>query len=263
MANLEVFSKTDVGTVRTTNEDSLIVTKLGSIHLLAVADGLGGHAAGEVASKVALVEVEEFLKANLAEDNLREAVKGAVAKANKEIHLLSKENAAYQGMGSTLVLAIVSGNKALIANVGDSRAYLIGEHVERVTRDHSLVRELVDRGVISEEQAVDHPQKNVVTRSLGAGGEVVPDFYDWELSGNTLLLCSDGLTDTLTEDEIIETIAASADLDQACRRLIELANRKGATDNVTVILARETPSAGTRADGSDDLQRRGIAKDHA
>jgi protein phosphatase len=239
MVNLDICSKTDVGRVRTTNEDSLLVVPLGTVHILAVADGLGGHAAGEVASRIALIEIEEFLKANLAGNNLREAIGGAVAKANKEIWLLSKENAAYEGMGSTLVLAIVSGDKALIANVGDSRAYLMGDGVRQVTKDHSLVRELVDRGVISEEQAVGHPQKNIVTRSLGAKEEVVPDFYDWELSGNTLLLCSDGLTDTLSENEIIETIVASADLDEACSRLIDLANRKGATDNITVILARE------------------------
>lgn len=242
MGNLEVCCKTDVGKKRNANEDSLLAVSLGNAHLLAVADGLGGHAAGEVASRVALIEIEGFLRTSLPRENLRDAMKGAIAKANREIILLSKENPSYAGMGSTLVAAVVSQNKALIANVGDSRAYLIGDEIRWKTKDHSLVQELVDGNLITEEEAFNHPQKNIVTMTLGLENEVFPDFYDVELSGSILLLCSDGLSDSLRDEEIRKTIAASANLDEACTNLINLANDKGAADNITVILAREADS---------------------
>ncbi|MCL0080578.1 Stp1/IreP family PP2C-type Ser/Thr phosphatase [Dehalococcoidia bacterium] len=224
---------------KSANEDSLLVVKLGEVYLLAVADGLGGHAAGEVASRLALIEIEEFLKTNLAEGNLRDAMQGAIAKANREICLLSKENPAYAGMGTTLVAALVFDNRALIANIGDSRAYLIGNGIRQITRDHSLVQELVDREVIAAEEAFDHPQRNIVTRTLGMESEVSPDFYDEELSGRLLLLCSDGLSDLLRDQEILETVVASPNLDEACTRLINRVNEKGGKDNITVVLARE------------------------
>lgn len=237
MIALDICCKTDVGKKRTVNEDSPLVKQMGDLYLLAVADGLGGHSAGEVASRVALVEIEEYLKTNLREDNIQEAMERAIAKANKEVFLLSKENSAYAGMCTTLVAALVSDNKVLIANVGDSRAYLIGDNIWHTT-DHSLVQELVTRRVIAEEEAFDHPQKNIVTRTLGAETEVSADFYNEELSGKTLLLCSDGLTDMLRDREIRETIAVLANLDEACTRLIDLANERGGKDNITVILAR-------------------------
>ncbi len=238
MDNLEVCYKTDTGMKRASNEDSLLVVKLGEVHLLAVADGLGGHAAGEVASRLALIEIEEFLKTNLAEGNLRDAMQGAIAKANREIYLLSKENPSYAGMGTTVVAAIVFDNRALIANIGDSRAYLIGDGIRQITKDHSLVQELVDRKMITQEEAFNHPQSNIVTRTLGTESEVSPDFYEEELFGRLLLLCSDGLSDLLRDQEILETVVASPDLDEACTRLINRANEKGGKDNITVVLAR-------------------------
>jgi len=246
MNDLEVCYKTDTGRTRSANEDSLLAVKLGEVHLLAVADGLGGHAAGEVASRLALIEIHEFLKTNLAEGNLRDAMRGAIGKANREIFLLSKENPVYAGMGTTLVAALVFQNKALIANVGDSRAYMIGNEIQQITKDHSLVQELVERKVITEEEAFDHPQKNIVTRTLGMEGEVSPDLYEEELSGRLLLLCSDGLSDLLRDEEILETVAVSANLDEACDRLINLANEKSGIDNITVILARAS-----RVNGGD------------
>ena len=238
MGSLEVCYKTDVGKKRSVNEDSLVAKRLGDVYLLAVADGLGGHAAGEVASRVGLIELEESLKNSLSAEKVIEALKGAITKANREIYLLSKENADYRGMGSTLVVAVVVGNKAVIANVGDSRVYLVGNAIERITKDHSLVQELIDKQVITEEETFDHPQKNIVTRSLGLEEEVTPDFYEVELGRKTLLLCSDGLSDALRDDEIRDIITASSSLDEACTKLIDSANQKGGADNITVVLAK-------------------------
>lgn len=240
---LEVCSKTDVGRKMSTNEDSLLAKRLGDVYLLAVADGLGGHAAGEVASKVALIEIEEFLKARLGKEgisdqNIQKAMEGAISKANNEIYRLSNENPAYARMGTTLVMAIVSENKAMIANVGDSRAYLIGEEIKRITKDHSLVQELLDKRLITEEEAFKHPQKNIVTKTLGIESEVKADFHPIELDDNIFLLCSDGLTDSLRDEEINEIVLRSKNLKAACDLLIDKAKEKGGEDNITVILAK-------------------------
>ena len=234
---LEVCLKTDVGRKRRKNEDALVAKRLDDIYLLAVADGLGGHASGEVASKIALIEVEEFLKARLGKENIKEATEAAISKANSEIYLLSRENPAYSNMGTTLVMAVVSENNALIANVGDSRAYLIGEEIKRITRDHSLVQELLDKKLITEEEAFKHPQKNIVTKILGIEGEVKPDFCDIELD-DVLLLCTDGLTGSLRDEDIREIVVNSKDLSEACTKLIDSAKKKGGEDNITVILAK-------------------------
>jgi protein phosphatase len=239
MGHLEVCGRSDTGKRRSTNEDSLLTIEIGEFYLLAVADGLGGHAAGEVASKIAIIEIGEFLKRNLAEQGPLDAFKGAIEKANREIYLLSRENQAYAGMGSTVVAAMVQGHEALIANVGDSRAYLVDGGIEQVTRDHSLAQELVDKGIVTKEEAIRHPQRHIVTRTLGTQDTVAPDFKVWDLKGKTLLLCSDGLTDSLQEEEIRDTVLGSAELDRGCVNLIDLANQKGASDNITVILARE------------------------
>jgi len=240
MASLETSCRTDVGRRRAENQDSLLVSRVGNAHLLAVADGLGGHAAGAVASRVATIEMEQFLKANLTEDNPVAALKQAIAKANKEIYLLSRENPAYAGMGTTLVAAILLPERVWVANVGDSRAYLVGDAIEQVTKDHSLVQQLVDGNVITPDEAFGHPQKNIVTRTLGLDEEPNPDLYeDVELSGRVLLLCSDGLTDSLRDEEIRSLVVASANLDEACTRLVDLANEKGGADNISVVMARQ------------------------
>ncbi len=239
--SLQIYYKTDIGKKRKVNEDTVLYANLGVGYLLAVADGLGGHSAGDVASKIAMVELEECLKASLMENSPQEAMQTAITKANREIYLLSREKPAYAGMGTTLVAALISGNTALIANVGDSRAYMIKEEIRQITKDHSLVHELMESGIITKEQAFDHPQKNIVTRTLGTGSDVSPDFYEERFTeGKTLLLCSDGLTDMLRDKEILEIVQSSTGLDDACARLIEKANEKGGKDNITIALASES-----------------------
>ncbi len=238
MIQLETCGKTDIGRKRSDNEDNLLIATLGDVHLLAVADGLGGHVAGEVASKIALEQIEKSLEQSLLSDNSSEALRVAVAKANAEIYRLAKDNPVYSGMGTTLVAALVFDNHALIANVGDSRAYVIGDEIKRITKDHSLVQELSDKKIITEEEVFGHPQKNIVTRTIGTKREVVPDMYQEDISGRVLLLCSDGLSDMVRDHEMLETIVSSANLDHACDALIDLANANGGKDNITAVLAK-------------------------
>jgi protein phosphatase len=239
MSALEVCSRTDVGKVRPHNEDGVLVANIAGCHILAVADGLGGHAAGEVASRVALIELEQYLGANLTPGNVRVALADAITKANREIHMLSAENPSYAGMGSTLVAALVCNERVVVANVGDSRAYIIDGGIDRITKDHSLVQELVDRGMITREEAFDHPQRNIVTRTLGLDEEVSADLYELDLGSGTLLLCSDGLTDCVRDEAIHRAITNAASLDTACGDLVDMANAQGGLDNITLILARE------------------------
>ena len=238
MEELKVGFRTNEGKTRTANEDSLLVRQLGDVYLLAVADGLGGHASGEVASKMALIELEEYLKANLKAEPTQEIFKQAIDKANREIYLLSKENPEYKGMGSTLVAALIYRDKALIANIGDSRAYLIKDEIKQITRDHSLVQDMVDKNVLTREESRHNLQKNVVTRTLGTGSEVQADYSELSLDGGALLLCSDGLPDALTDEQISEIIINAPGVESACDRLIEQANEKGGRDNISVILAK-------------------------
>lgn len=250
MKRLKVCYRSDKGRKRGGNEDSLLVKEFGEHYILAVADGLGGHSAGEVASRVAVIEIEEFLKANLTQQIPLEAMKKAmmkktIEKANREIYLLAKENPSYSGMCSTLVLAIVSRGSVWLANVGDSKAYLVGSSIRQITRDHSLVQELLDRKAINIEEAYNHPQRNIVTRVLGVGDEIEADYYFKPLGAEVLLLCSDGLTDALRDEEIREIVWTASDLEIACSKLIDVANERGGNDNITVILAKEV------TDGTD------------
>lgn len=240
MHTLEISYATDIGG-RSTNEDKILARCFNGMYLLAVADGIGSHAAGEVASNVALTEIEKSLRLNPGEEDITEPLKEAVARANREIHSLSREKYEYNGMGTTLVMALIRQDKVFIASVGDSRAYCInGSQIKQITRDHSAVRELLDGGVINEEEASDHPYRGMLTRVLGVAPEVEADLYDVVLNpGDTLLLCSGGLTDSLKDEEIGEVINTADNLDEACAGLIRRAKESGARDNISIILARE------------------------
>ncbi|MFC2027092.1 Stp1/IreP family PP2C-type Ser/Thr phosphatase [Chloroflexota bacterium] len=241
MTELAVFSKTDIGRKRIVNEDSILTVKFGESHLLAIADGLGGHAAGEIASRLALEKIENNLKSQLNTTHKKDAIREAIADANAEIYRLSQQKPEYSGMGTTLVAAIVSKSEVLICNIGDSRAYLLGSEIRQISKDHSVVQELVDRNVISEEEAFAHAQKNLVTRTIGISKNTDPDFYEEEISGKQLLLCSDGLSDLLRNNEIFDIVTASSTLEKACTTLIDEANERGGKDNISVILASEQP----------------------
>ena len=237
---MKITSLTDRGK-RANNEDSLAVKGFGDIYLLAVADGLGGHSAGEIASGLAVIELEEWVKKGFSEGiaDFRMLLQQAFEKANRKIYSLARENPDYSKMGTTLVAALIEEERCVIANVGDSRAYLIGEEIKQQTKDHSFVQELVDRGIITEEEALDHSEKNVITRAMGTSPDIKPDLYEIGLCGEYLLLCSDGLTDYLRDEEIRQIIISSKDLNEACEKLINSAKDTDGSDNITVIVAAQ------------------------
>lgn len=240
---------TDAGRVRIHNEDSFEIDA--DRELYVVADGMGGHSHGEVASKMAVQAIREFVER--AEDDeetwpftydrgLRHhsnVLKAAVRLAHDQVLSAIRTDGALHGMGTTVVGCMIRDGTAALAHVGDSRAYrLRGDRLELLTQDHTWVNEQVVAGFLSEEQARDHPLKNVVTRALGGESEVVVDVREVDMEeGDTLLLCSDGLTTMLDDEEIERCLKnVGGDLESACRELIREANARGGHDNITVVL---------------------------
>jgi protein phosphatase len=219
-----------VGRVREHNEDSLLVAP----PLYVIADGMGGHAAGEVASEIAIHVFEEA--AITAADP--EALKQAVLDSNRAIIHGAHEGLGKQGMGTTLTAAVIENDRLLLAQVGDSRAYLLeGQRLHQVTRDHSLVAELLSRGQITPEEARVHPNRSVITRALGSDPHVQPDLYELRVhEGDRLLLCSDGLSGMLRATTIQQILTENPDPQQAADALVEAANVAGGHDNITVIV---------------------------
>ncbi len=217
------------------NEDSSIAKKIGDHYLFAVADGLGGHAAGEIASRIALIELEETVKR--VEGSPEELLRRSIEKANEEVYSQSKEFADRRGMGTTLVASLFDASgKGVIANVGDSRAYLINDGVWH-TKDQSFVQALIDAGVIDEDKRFGHPMRNIVTKTIGADEQIEPDIYDIDINDKILLLSSDGLHDYVT-DERIREIAKDGYLKDVCDKLIDEALESGSTDNITLVICR-------------------------
>lgn len=240
-----VVAATDVGRMRSGNQDAYVVEELRSGEgwaLLAVADGMGGHAAGEVASSLAVQILQERVAAaqsawtggSDAAVGLREAALAAHA----GIVAAQQANPAYAGMGTTLTAAVVAGPEVAIVHTGDSRAYRVrkGGSIEMLTEDHSVVGELVRAGRLTEEQAMHHPQRNLLTSALGAPGPVRIDtrVATWDV-GDILILCTDGLANLVTAAELAEAARDPAGLDTLPARLVELANDRGGYDNVTVV----------------------------
>jgi PPM family protein phosphatase len=237
VVSLEYFGATDPGKVRENNEDSLLLGDGKDRSLLVVADGIGGFEAGEVASRLT-IDVLRHLEPG---DSLEEAIQHA----NRKILNAARQDSDLAGMGTTVVAMRFSGTTAEIAHVGDSRAYLMhGEEMNPVTEDHSLVAELIRSGDITRDQAQDHPQKNLITRALGAEESVEVDISELRVrSGDRILLCTDGLTDMVSEREIERILRENRDPEIATKRLISAALEAGGADNVTVIVTdiREDP----------------------
>jgi serine/threonine protein phosphatase PrpC len=238
---IEVGSATDIGRVRERNEDSILVDP----PLYVVADGMGGHRGGQVASQVALETLESLStegRGSLAEH---------VRKANRAVWDRSEEDEQLSGMGTTLTAARIEGASALIAHVGDSRAYMLRDGVLRqLTTDHTLVARMVKSGEITEAEADVHPHKNVLTRALGTDEEVDVDEDSVALTdGDRLLLCSDGLTGMVTEDQIQAILENSEQPQQAADRLVKAANRAGGIDNISVVVIDAVGEEGRAAGG--------------
>ncbi|MDY6861826.1 MAG: Stp1/IreP family PP2C-type Ser/Thr phosphatase [Thermodesulfobacteriota bacterium] len=247
---LTFAGKTDVGKKRKNNEDNFGYDE--KINLFLLADGMGGHLSGEVASKIAIDTILKNVNSNLKKDNkiIGEYKKGISPEANKLassirlanqiIYEASQEKPEYRGMGTTLVSLFFLKKTVIPAYVGDSRIYLIRDGaIEQISEDHSLVQEQIKRGIISESEAETVDYKNIITRALGVEPGVEVDTDEILISkGDIFLLCSDGLTDLVKNDEILNIINTYKDLNVACNNLIDLANNYGGIDNITVILIR-------------------------
>lgn len=241
---IRVQGITDVGLVRKENQDAYAVREeTASGHTVCVVcDGMGGTAGGKLASRIAvttyLEELENVLSASMDPEQLREASSYAVSLANRAIQAAAGESPEYGGMGTTLVSAVVYEGGAVITNVGDSRAYHIaGGEITRVTRDHSLVQSMVERGDITAEEARRHPNRNLITRALGPDIDAECDGYICPLAaGEFLLLCSDGLVNTVTDQEMLSVVLHGEGVEQSLERLLQIAREHGAPDNVTAVL---------------------------
>jgi serine/threonine protein phosphatase PrpC len=245
----------DMGRVRKNNEDAFIADP--SLGIFAVADGLGGHASGEVASRMALDSLQDTIRTARKEEALllshglpavpsspAEVLVSGILQANQRINEASLEKMEYEGMGTTLVAVYFSNSLAIVAHVGDSRLYrLRGQAIEQITEDHSLVWQQYKQGLISKEALSSSPHKNIVTRALGLHPAVDVEVKELAIQpGDFLILCSDGLSDMVNDEEMVEVLKKGAgNLARSCGDLIHLANRRGGKDNITVLLILVDP----------------------
>ena len=231
--------KTEIGK-RAHNEDSYLLPQSETLPLLfAVADGMGGHAAGAIASGLVVEKLSESILSDFQEHEIEQLI-GAVQRANLAVFEAAEEDPSLDGMGTTLVCALVLGHSYLAANVGDSRLYCFdGKTLERVTTDHSLVEQLVLAGVITREAAKHHPHRNIITRGVGLSPVVDVDVFEREWNaGDLLLLCSDGLHGQLEDDAMAAILSSEHSLEEMCDELVRAALDGGGTDNITLILIR-------------------------
>ena len=237
---MKAYAKTDIGSKRSMNQDYMYFNTepVGSFqNLLIVADGMGGHRAGDYASRLCVETMVQSLEKS-AHKTPVSLFEEAVTAANKAVFEESASHVEYEGMGTTVVACTLQENTLYIANIGDSRLYLIRDGIEQITDDHSLVEEMVKQGNITESEARIHPQKNIITRALGINEEVQADFFEIDVEqGDVIMLCSDGLSNMI-EDEDMEYIVKNSDtLQTAAESLVARANENGGNDNITVVLA--------------------------
>lgn len=227
---------TDVGLKRTNNEDSYKINDTKKRKLFIVADGMGGHNAGEIASSEACRMVEEYVSSY--DGNIDEVLTEAVHDANRELFIRASENSAMSGMGTTIDACVVEKNKIHIAHVGDSRVYVVScDSIRKITKDHSIVGMMLDSGSITEEEAINHPQRNFITRAVGTAMTIEVDIVHETIhNGEWVLMCTDGLTNMVPKDEIHRIITSASDVNEAVNGLIDKAKQNGGDDNVTVVL---------------------------
>lgn len=244
---LQTVARTDVGKVRDINEDYVFLSDIYSngVILAIVADGMGGHLAGEIASKTSVEKIREIIEKKMSkkmtEDDYKELLREAIIEANTSVYNLSLKNEDYNGMGTTIIVSLITDEWLILAHIGDSRAYLINDNdYIQLTNDHSLVNELLNSGQITEEEALVHPQKNVLTRALGTDQKVDIDILrtDWR-ENQILMLCSDGLTNYVSDKKIVELINNPfLQVEQIADNLIKEANEFGGEDNISLIIIR-------------------------
>lgn len=236
---------TDVGQKRITNQDFVYASDdpVGNLpNLFVVADGMGGHKAGDMASRLTVEVLLDSIRANRDQNPIK-IIRAAIETANTKILDIARTDENLFGMGTTVVVSTVIGHYMYVANVGDSRLYLIRDRIEQITKDHSLVEEMVRIGEINREQARNHPDKNIITRAVGASRKVEIDFFDMRLEPeDIILMCSDGLSNMLEDSEIESIIKSGRDLSGIALELVARANQNGGKDNIAVVLVE--PQAG-------------------
>lgn len=239
---MKAFSITDIGESRRVNQDYVFCEEnaIGNLpNLFIVADGMGGHNAGDYASRYCV----EFFTQRIRESNQTSPIaliEKAISETNEALVSISKEQSELEGMGTTFVVATIFGNEMFVSNIGDSRLYVIGKDMKQITEDHSLVEAMVKTGELGRDEARVHPNKNIITRALGANTNVQPDFFEVNLEeGDIVLMCSDGLSNML-EDEMIELIIRehADDLHIAAETLVKRANENGGKDNIAVVIIK-------------------------
>lgn len=240
---VKVYGLTDIGKRRELNEDSFKICGFEDGKpqgVCVLADGMGGHNAGEIASGAAVDIISNELKECLDEEDDKKItlnIAGAIDFANAHIYERSLKNKEQAGMGTTVVVAYVKDSQLRVANIGDSCAYVISDsEICKITVDHSVVEEMVQRGTITREEARRHPDKNIITRAVGTEEYVDADFFDYKVSpGDTVILCSDGLTETVRDEDILDIVKKSENTDEAVKTLVDEANKNGGVDNITVV----------------------------
>jgi Serine/threonine protein phosphatase len=236
---MKLFSATDAGQVREDNQDQIYTSDqpIGNLpNIFIVADGMGGHKAGGFASNYAVQIVLESIRKNQNFNPIK-IIRQAMESANSRITKKANVDSEMKGMGTTMVVATIIGHYAYVANVGDSRLYVIDDDIHQVTKDHSLVEEMIRLGEIKREEASKHPDKNIITRALGAKEDVEIDFFDVKLEENArIILCSDGLSNMVSDQEMQEVIGGGIAEDNPAQLLVDRANKNGGKDNIAVIM---------------------------
>lgn len=236
---IKTFSITDIGKVRKLNQDYVFTSEVpvgGLPNLFLLADGMGGHNAGDYASRNTVETVTKTIQ-NSTEDNPVRALRLAIEEANRKVYEEALQKEELKGMGTTLVAATLLQSYLYVANVGDSRLYIINDSIRQITKDHSLVEEMVRIGELDELHARNHPDKNIITRAIGVAEKVEADFFDIKLlPGDKILMCSDGLSNMLEDEEILHIIRKQRDVVEMAEALVEAANQNGGKDNISVII---------------------------
>lgn len=239
---MDVYGKSDIGTVRSTNQDDIKYRKIDDqILWVVVCDGMGGVSGGEIASSIAVDEISKEFDDKLQTSNPETDIKSmmilAISNANRKIRKAAEENSEYKNMGTTVVALVLEGRTAHVVSLGDSRAYIINNSgINQITVDHSVVQELVDKGEITKTEAASYPQKNIITKALGTNPDAEPDYMNYHLrSGESILMCTDGLTNELSDEEIHSIVISNIPCEIPDKLIEEANNRRGA-DNITAAL---------------------------
>ncbi|MEA4987332.1 MAG: Stp1/IreP family PP2C-type Ser/Thr phosphatase [Anaerovorax sp.] len=237
---LRVGFKTDRGRQRSNNEDAFFILPEQRVYI--IADGVGGHNSGEIASRFAVQQIAEYVAKNrisqtTEDENLKDYFLKCLRQANEQLYTMAKESHKNAGMATTLALVYINHTKAYIVNVGDSRVYLIRDKlIRQITEDHTYVNQLLKSGAITKEEAENHPKRNMITRAIGADEDLLPDFYQFKIyEGDLILMCTDGLYGELTEEEIHTMAQGRRSMHRLANDYVKAANERGGKDNITVV----------------------------